>query len=145
MLSVAINGILLYKTIVISSSLQPHTGCRMDHRQMTLKVYDYEVSAAAMATYRESEQGPERAVSPWAKSILSYWQRTLTIASSPQTDFQCTTLLSNSDITRYHMVITRTKELVASLISSPPVVQVFVWVFFFFSKTNLWETIFFQK
>lgn len=64
MLSVEVNRILLYKLVVTSSTLQPHAGCRMGHRKMTLKVYDYEVSAAAMATYRESEQGSERGSKP---------------------------------------------------------------------------------
>lgn len=32
----------------------------MCHRKVTLKVYDYEVSAAAMAAYQQSEKEPER-------------------------------------------------------------------------------------
>ena len=35
----------------------------MGHRKVTLN-YDYEASAVAMATYRESEQGPERGSKP---------------------------------------------------------------------------------
>jgi len=89
----------------------------MGCRKVMLKVYDYEVSAAAMATYKESEQGPGGAGSQRAKSILSSWQRTLTVASSPLMDFQCTALLSNSDVTRYCTVTTRATEFVTSLVS----------------------------
>lgn len=69
-------------------------------------------------------KGDQRgAVRQWAKSILSSWQRTLTIGSS-QMDFQYTTLLSNSDITRYYTVFARTKKLVACFVSSSSMVQV---------------------
>lgn len=47
-------------------------------------------------------------------------------------DFQCTALLSDSHITRYYAVLTKTKELVASLATSSPMVQV---LFFFKDKT----------
>lgn len=53
-------------------ALQPHTGCRMCHKKVTLKVYDYMVSAAAMATHRESEQGPEVGSKPAGQKYTQF-------------------------------------------------------------------------
>lgn len=104
---------------------------------MTLKIYGYEVSAVAMGTCRGSEKRPERGSKPLGKKCTQFLAKD-SYLSSPQMDFQCTSLLPNPGITRCCTIVARTKKL-ASLVSSSPTVQVF------FSETKLWEITFFSK
>lgn len=54
----------LYNPVITSSTLWPHTGCRMGHRKVIQGVYDYQVPPLAVATYKESEQEPEGSSKP---------------------------------------------------------------------------------
>lgn len=107
-----------------SSILQPHRGCGKGHRKETLKIYDYEVSAVAMGTCRESEKRPERGSKPLGQKCTQYLAKDsyvfhLLLRWTSTVPHFCLTQI----LPRCCTIIARTKEL-ASLASSSPMVQV---------------------